>query len=250
LIISDGRKISRGQRSDEVWKHRQEIIEELEELRHSSSCSSVDLQHQQLLELRQEGGERLLWLQREKLRRKAEKIDSVMREAELGKRGMLSEVYSNAVCQHLALACNKSSPTVRCLSIPLVGHYSSLAFLSHYVTMLEVTCPALSSDTFQLQASGDFTHYVPDKDLSRVEGGEEPRVHAQDFITLSRDLNQWEGSTPAKHRVWESSPQQQFHGLDSLNLCANVPLLTIAEARHVSVPRKRLILMMLSKQKV
>ena len=92
----------------------------------------------------------------------------------------------------------------------------------------------------------------PEKDWTKVKT-HVPHVVAMEFIVLTRDIGQWEEchhGNSGCHSTIEPSPHQFFHALDSNKLLPHVLLQTIAEARHVVIPRKRLVLFRICEHKV
>lgn len=279
LAQSDRRRSSSEKgdvRPEDLWSHHKfpdEVIKEVEEYFSSSSDlrGSLDLSHSLgSVSCKQEvgGDDKSLWLQKEKQRRIDEAMESLIRNAELGKCGLLKESFSTAVPAHLRVAHTHTAPSVKFATIPLMGNYSTRIFTSQVLSFLELSCQGLSTDVFQLTPSG-YLHVLLEKDWTRVRRKVLDRLYATQFILLSRNLVQWEECchgngmkwphpTSCSSQVSQAPHAQLFHPLDSrklsssssASLCGGPPLQTIAEARQVFVPRKSLIYIQVSQQKV
>lgn len=262
-LASERRRSSaeRGGRNEELWYHKfsDDVIEEAEEFRSMSTTSSLDLQASLELALptagRKQEEEESLWLQKEKLRRMQEAMDVQMREAELGTCGRLNEVFSSALPRHLSLAHSREAPSVKYTSFPLLGHYSTRAFISQVLGILDSASAHTSSDVFQLTPGG-YLHVLADRDWTKVQRKVLRQLYSTEFILLNRSTVQWEeccyGNGGKEH---STPPQQLFLPLDSSKLSHThsspaPPLLTIAEARTAFIPRRMLIFIQASQQKV
>lgn len=251
---ASGEKEKGGAAGEEVWSH-QDVIEEAEERSSvASSLGSLDLGRPGVLG---EEDNHSPWLQREKVRRIREVMELLVRDAELGKCGLISETYSSVIPHHLSLAHESGSPSVQYASLPLVGHYSTKPFVSEALKLLEATCGGNTSDVFQWTPAG-YLHVQADRDWAKTRRKVASQVHHTHFILLNRHRQQWEqccyGSTDKQQRQ-DSSCHQLFSGLDSGRLSNDdasplPPLVAIAEARQVFVPRRMLILMQVSQTKV
>lgn len=252
-----------GGRNEEVWSHHklpEGVMEEIEELTRSSTASSLELsleQSQSAVATKQEVGEdgdiQSPWLQKEKFRRIREAVESLVKDAELGKCGVLTETFSIAIPHHLSLAYSKGAPSVQYVCIPLMGHYSTKAFISEALALLESTCVNTSSDVFQLTPSG-YLHVLADQDWAKTRRKVLRQLYSTQFILINRNILQWEECYhDSKQPTQDCGPPQLFATLDSNKLTSGLPgppLQTIAEARSVFIPRRMLVLMRVSEQKV
>ncbi len=236
LAAGEGRKVSVGVKVGDV-------IEEVEENALSSPASMQD------------GEGQLLWLQREKARRVHEAMENLMREAELGKCGVMSETHNTAIPRHLSLAHSKASPSVRYLSIPLLGQYSLRGFLSHAAALLDSACSGLTSDAFRLSPAG-YCHCTLEKDWMKISKTVSPHQLSTEIILISRDLAQWEDISKSASPPEPCLLQQLFHPLDSKRPPSpspsflHIPFLSIASQRAVFIPRRRLVFIRVTHQKV
>ena len=205
-------------------------------------------------------GDRLQWLEREKVRRVNEAVESLLHDAGLGVCGVLRDVYSSTIPRHLALARDKVSPSVRHLSIPLLGQYSLQSLLSHIATLLTSVCSDLTCDTFRLSPAG-YCHSALEKDWIKVSKSLDPHQLSTEFILIARNLAQWEmnchGNTPHSSPAEPSLLQQMFHPLDSRRLPSSssssfpyTPFHSVAMQKHVLIPRRKLVFVHLAYQKV
>ena len=258
LALADHRRQSgeRG-RSEEVWSNKipEGVIEEADEWARSSTASSLELQTSLDLSARLEGIEgegQSPWLQKEKTRRFHEALESLVRDAELGRCGVLTETFSTHILQHLSLAHKRGSPSVQHVNVPLKGHYSTKGFVSELLTVLESACSNTSSDVFQLTPSG-YVHVCALRDWAKVERKVLGHLYPSQFMLLTRSVGQWE-ECEKKQSLDEFGPPQLFAALDSSKTqslpAPPPPLQTVAEAKSVFIPRRMLVILHVSRHKV
>lgn len=238
-------------------------VEEIQQQQHSSDPSPLaeveeETESHASSSLKAEQDTQSLWLQREKQRRNDEAVQVLIREAALGKSGLLSETYTETLPLHLTLAHSQGTPSVKHLSLPLMGHYSAKVFISQVVTSLQLVCPELSSDVFQLSSDLLHHHFAPQKDWTAVHKSETVgSLCPTSYFLLSRHLPQWEecvGVTGSRHVHSSASTDkgQLFSALDSRSHSSDTPppLCAITRTREVWIPRVRLILVRVANQKV
>ena len=206
-------------------------------------------------------GNKLLWLQKEKIRRSSEARQTLIKDADMGKSGVLNEAYHSSLPKYLSLAQSLASPSVRYISLPIMGHYSAKVFVSQSVSSIQLECPELTGSVFQLSPTGansDFTHCIPAKDWTHVHHEVHSHLQETEYIVIFKNLLQWEESCHISSlRHSSNDPLSNlylFHPLDSRKLYSMpripIPLHVLAQIRDVFVPRRIFILLRVTQQKV
>ena len=205
----------------------------------------------------------LTWHQKEKMRREAEAQEAVAREAHLGNCGTLEETYRTTIPNHLALTRELGSASVSHCSIVLVGGYSASVFLSQATASIRQLCPDIALNSFTC-ADGDparYVHCTPEKDLTKAQ---KPPLKVSElrYIVIGRNPLQWEESLhPTVPSVRISQPWidpqskqslQLFHPLDTMKplRAGELPLQMVAANGSTFVPRQRLVLLIITNEKV
>ena len=173
---------------------------------------------------------------------------AVMKDADLSKNSILSEIYTTTISAHLSVAQQAACPSIRHLCLPLLGHHSTQVFVSQVVATLSHLLPELTSSVFQHTPSG-YIHYIPEKDWTKVKKKADASLQGTAFIIIARNLAQWEYCrrdgqvTPAD--TPESFSGQYFNGLGSKYTASSssehAPLQCAALAKNVFVPRRRMV---------
>ena len=210
-----------------------------------------------------ESPEILAWHHKEKLRRKHEAKETVMKEAYFGNSGILEPVYQSPIPCHLERAHTLGSPTVTQLSFSLLGSYSAQTFLSQAMAEIQERCPDITLNAFKRvqEETPLYIHYVPDKDLTRVSQAV-PELANLRYIVIGRNLQQWEEccnptlpefrATPVSLDPQTKQPLQLFQSLHSKKVVRNVepPLQLSAIGKNVFIPRQRLVVMTIDSEQV
>ena len=204
----------------------------------------------------QGGDGQLLWLQKEKLRRSAEARESNLREAEMGKCGVLTHTYHSTLPHHLMLAHSMGAPSVKHISLPLLGQYSAKVFTSECLSCLSEICPDLSTSLYKDTPHG-YHHRTPVKDWKQAQVIGNKLLHETKFILISRNISQWKApsSLHTDHTQSHDSHMMSrvmFSPLDSKNLSrsSHVPLQSIARVKDVFISRHPFIFLKVDHGKV
>ena len=203
------------------------------------------------------------WMEKEKKRRLDEAREAVCHEAHLGNSGVIEHTYHTTIPQHLAAASRLHSACIKYHSFSLVGNYSARVFLSQTVLAFQSLCPDFAVNSFQsigVRGIGPFVHFTPEKDWTKVKKLIRPsKAH---YIVVGRNLDQWEESrapdtsTKRTTQPWldqqSKLPLQLFQPLDSKKMSQDlkIPLQGLASSKEMFVPRQRLVVAIVTNQKV
>lgn len=205
------------------------------------------------------GGEsQLAWLEREKKRRTIKARQALMRDAHMGKCGVLSAVYTTTVPGHLSLARQAACPSVRHLSLPLLGQHSALVFVSQAVSSLSHILPDFTVSVFRHTPSG-YTHYLPEKDWTQVVKKSDHCLQETSFIIISRNLGHWEDCLCAGQTSCTDTPdnstEQLFSSLDGKHASSSssslrTPFQSSAKSKEVFIPRRKMVFLRVNQHQV
>ena len=201
------------------------------------------------------------WLTKEKLRRTWKARQALMKDAELGRCGVLTEAYSDAVPRHLSRALDLNCPSVRHIQLPLLGHYSALTALSQTASSLQAIFPDFTLSSFHKKPYG-YDHFTPEKDWTKVHRVSGYLLDAT-FIIVARNIGQWEECLSGSHTSStdgpaEGSTTQLFSSLGGKFMFSHspsspisrTPLMGASNLKDVLVPRRRMVWMRVSQCQV
>ncbi len=176
-----------------------------------------------------------------------------------GNKGVLSQTYEKLIPQHLSAAARLKALSVKHYPYSVLGTYSAQAFLTHAMAALKQLSPDLTVNVFASAPNGQLVHFDPPQDWTKIERHVDTRLRDLRYILIGRNLFQFRESlfpdarTP---RPWldkaSNLPLQLYQPLDCLKASKSlpVPLQHMPIAAEAFVPRQRLVVAMVTSNKV
>ncbi len=181
------------------------------------------------------------------------------RAAHYGNQGMLSQAYKESIPSHLAMAAQLKALSVRHLPFPVLGVHSARAMLTQIAAALKQQAPDLTVNIFSSTSPGQLVHFNPPQDWTKIERHVDTKLRDLHCILIGRNLTQFHECLYPEARVprpWLDQatklPLQLFQPLDPLKASKNlpVPLQHMPIAAEAFVPRQRLVVAMVTSNKV
>lgn len=179
------------------------------------------------------------------------------RQGSMEARADLSRVYSTTIPAHLAMAQQAACPSVRYTKLSLLGHHSTLVFVSQASSILVETFPKFSFSVYQHMPYG-YVRYLAEKDWTQVSMTAAKTLQETSFLIIGHNPAQWEycasaGQTAVVAVGTAPESSQLFSGVDSKNTafsCQRTPLQRAAVGKEVFVPRRRMVFLRVTQRQV